>query len=346
MYLLLGAVFLAGTAVAVPQRVVSTALLADEILHALIGDSQRLVALSALATNELHSNIYHLPHLPAVLKATSVEHVVSLRPDLIVYSMFNRPEFVNLARHLGIDTIVLQKTTRLEHILANIVHLGKRVGAALRAQALVEGLRQKLIHIAASRQGRARPRVLNFFADNTVMGLGTLFDVIVKHAGGINLAAQQKIHGFRIISREILATLQPDFIVIPTGIYQPQEVVARLSKASVWKHMRAVKQQKFIFIPSRELMATSHYAFAALEKMHAAFGIWATMTPTGRTAGKHREPRHLLPSSKRKRFLISPATCNRYGFRWPPPAAPSACPCVPSPHRCASDCPLPAPGYE
>ena len=265
--LCLGSVLLA----AVPQRVVSTSLTADEMLFTLIGDTPRLLAVSALARNALHSNIHHLSHLPPLLKATSVEHVVSLRPDLIVYSVFNRPEFVNLAQHLGIDTIVLKKATQLEHILANIVHLGKRVGALPRAQALVKALRQKLALISSARHPPAQPRVLNFFDDNTVMGQGTLFDALVTSAGGINLAAQQKIHGFRVISTEILATLQPDIIVIPTGIYQPQQVVTLLRQASVWKHMRAVKQQKFLFIPSRELMATSQYAFAALEKIFSEF---------------------------------------------------------------------------
>jgi len=257
----------------VPQRVVSTALTADEMLVPLIGDTPRLRAVSALATNKLHSNIHHLPHLPAPLKATSVEHIISLRPDLIVYSVFNRPEFVNLIQHLGIDTVVLKKATQLEHILANIIHLGRRVGALPRAQALVKELRRRLTRITASRRGstRPRPQVLNFFADNTVMGRGTLFDALVTQAGGINLAARQKIHGFRIISREILATLQPDIIVIPTGIYPRQQIITRLSKASGWKNMRAVKQQKFIFIPNRELMATSQYAFVALAKLHKSF---------------------------------------------------------------------------
>ena len=256
-----------------PQRVVSTALTADEILIPLIGDTPRLRAVSALATNKLHSNIHHLPHLPAPLKATSVEHIISLRPDLIVYSVFNRPEFVNLIQHLGIDTVVLKKATQLEHILANIIHLGRSVGALPRAQALVKELRRQLTRITASRRGspRPRPQVLNFFADNTVMGRGTLFDALVTQAGGINLAARQKIHGFRIISREILATLQPDIIVIPTGIYPRQEIVTRLSKASGWKNMRAVKHRKFIFIPNRELMATSQYAFVALAKLHKSF---------------------------------------------------------------------------
>ena len=268
--LVLAAICFAGIAAAVPQRIVSTALTADEILHALIGDSQRLVALSALATNKLHSNIHHLPRLPATLRATSVEHVVSLRPDLIVYSVFNRPEFINLAQHLGIDTIVLKKATQLKHVLANIVQLGKRVGAVSRAQTLVAGWQQTLARITADRPLKP-PRVLNFFADNTLMGRGTLFDALIEHAGGINLAAQHKIRGFRIISAEILAALQPDFIVIPTGIYKRREVIARLGKASGWKHMRAVKQQKFIFVPSRELMATSQYVFAALAKLHTAF---------------------------------------------------------------------------
>ena len=268
--LVFAAIGFASLAFAMPPRIVSTAVTADEILHALMGDSPRLVALSALATDKLHSNISHLAHLPATLKATSVEHVVSLRPDLIVYSTFNRPEFVNLAQHLGIDTIVLKKATQLEHVLSNITQLGRKVGAEARAQAMVKELRQQLAGIAAVRPKKP-PRVLNYFADNTVMGRGTLFDALITQAGGSNLAAQQKIKGFRMLSAEILATLQPDFIVIPTGIYQPQAVIARLSQTSGWKHMRAVKQRKFILIPSRELMATSHYAFVAMQKLHAAF---------------------------------------------------------------------------
>lgn len=270
--LVLAAILLASSAAAAPQRVVSTALTADEILVHLIGDTPRLRAVSALAMNELHSNIHHLPRLLSPLKATGVEHIISLRPDLIVYSIFNRPEFVNLIQHLGIDTVRLKKATQLEQILANILQLGKRVGALPRAQALVKALRRQLTRITASRRrGAARPQVLNFFADNTVMGRDTMFDALVTQAGGINLAARQKIRGFRIISREILATLQPDIIVIPTGIYPRQQIITRLSKASGWKNMRAVKQRRFIFIPNRELMATSQYAFVALAKLHKSF---------------------------------------------------------------------------
>ena len=93
---------------------------------------------------------------------------------------------------------------------------------------------------------------------------------LVDAAGGINLAAQHNIKGFRVISTEILVTLQPDFIVIPTGIYEPREASIRLGKAVGWRNMRAVRQKKFIFVPNRELMATSQYAFVALAKIHQA----------------------------------------------------------------------------
>lgn len=260
----------------IPQRVVSTALTADEILYALIGDTSRLVAISTLATNALHSNIHHQPQLPPTLKATSIEHIVSLRPDLIVYSVFNRPEFVNLAKQLAIDTVVLDKATRLEDILANITRLGKRIGAQTRAAQLCATLQRQLQHIAAM-QPQPRPRVLNFFADNTVMGRDTLFDALITHAGGLNLAAQQKIRGFRIISTETLATLEPDFIIIPIGIYTLIQAAKLLQQAPGWKNMRAVKQQKFIPVPSRTLMATSHHAFTALAKLSSAFKQPATV---------------------------------------------------------------------
>lgn len=255
---------------ATPQRIISTSLTGDEILTAILDDRRRLLATSVLAANKLYSNIYHLPQSAHKLTATSIEQVVSLRPDLVVYSIFNRPDFIILARQLAINTVVLENFSHLEEILAGIVKLGNATGDVERARSLAAKMRQKLRDIA-TKTPRQRPRLLNFFADNTVMGIDTMFDSIVSHAGGVNVAKMKKIKGFRVINTETLATLNPDFIVIPRDIYEPTKVTKLLKNSPGWRGMTAVQKEKFIFVPARELMSTSHYAVSAVEKIFAGW---------------------------------------------------------------------------
>lgn len=255
---------------AIPQRIISTSLAGDEILTAILTDRRRLLATSVLAENKLYSNIHGLPRPKHKLTATSIEQIVSLRPDLIVYSVFNRPDFVIFAQQLKINTIVLEKFSRLEDILASIIKLGNATGDTERAHSLVTKIRRKLRDIA-SKTPQQRPRLLNFFSDNTVMGLDTMFDSIVTHAGGVNVARTKKIRGFKVISAETIATLNPDFIIIPSDIYAPRKVTKLLKNSPGWRNITAVQKKKFIFVPIRELMATSQYTVNAVEKIFAGW---------------------------------------------------------------------------
>ena len=249
----------------VPQRIVSTSIAGDEMLLALLSRKERLVATSALATNKLYSNIFHLPHNRPV--ATSIEKVTALRPDLVVCSVFNRQQFLFALARLGLPKIKLNKFSTIEHILANIKTLGKHIGEQERARNMLVSLRQRLANIGKL---PAKPRLLNFFADNTLMGSATVFDSIVQQAGAINLARSIGIKGFAKVNVETLATLKPDFIVIPTEIYAPAKIIIRLKQMQGWKNLLAVRKNKFIYVPARELLSTSQYAVNASEKIYAA----------------------------------------------------------------------------
>lgn len=250
-----------------PQRIASTALVSDEILNSLIGlADQRLVAVSNLAANSLYSNIHHLPSTDK--RVANIEQLISLRPDLVISTIFNRPAFINVLAQLAIGQFVnleLNNFANLNEIFANILTVGKAIGEPERASRLIANLQSRLRRLTVA-QGKRRPRLVNFFADNTLMGRNTLFEKIVNCAGGVNVAGTLGFKGFQVASTEVLASLTVDYIVVPTGIYQADKVAPLLKKRIGWRNLSSAG---LIFVPARQLLATSHYALTACEKIHA-----------------------------------------------------------------------------
>lgn len=244
-------------------------LASDEILSALLPNKQRLVATSALAHNKRYSNINHLfdssSSTPQV--ATDIEKVANFQPDMVICSVFNQPQFIFALKRLQLPHLMLGKFTSINDILTNIISIGKAVQAEAQAEILVKTLKQRLsnMHPPPNKTLR-KPLVLNFFADYTLMGANTMYDSIVKHAGASNVAATI-VKGFRKVSIETLVTLKPDFIIVPTGIYDP---LPRIQQLQGWKNLAAVKAKRFIHVPAKELLATSQYAISASEKIYVA----------------------------------------------------------------------------
>lgn len=248
-----------------PQRIVSMSLVSDEILASLLGlDDRRLVAISNLATNSLYSNIYQLPS--ASKQVTNIEQLVTLRPDLVISTIFNRPTFINILAKLAIGQFVnleLNNFANLKDLFANVLTVGKAIGEPDRADKLFANLQGRLHRLSVNQR---RPRLINFFADNTLMGRDTLFEAIVNCAGGINVAGAIGLKGFQVVSSEILASLTVDYIVVPTGIYQADKIASLLKQRIGWRNLSSAK---LIFVPSRQLLATSHHVLTACEKIHA-----------------------------------------------------------------------------
>lgn len=251
------------------QRIASTALVSDEILDSLIGIAdRRVVAISNLATNSLYSNIYQLPS--ANKRVANIEQLVILRPDLVISTIFNRPSFIKILAKLSVGqfaSLELSKFANLDEVFANILTIGKAIGEPERADKLFANLQGRLRRLTID-QGKRRPRLINFFADNTLMGRNTLFEAIVNCAGGVNIAGTLGFFfkGFQVASAEVLASLTVDYIVVPTGIYQADKIATLLKHRIGWRNLSSAK---LIFVPARQLLATSHHALTACEKIHA-----------------------------------------------------------------------------
>ena len=244
-------------------------------LLALLGpDLGRLVAVSTLADDAHYSNI--AGRMPPTLKGRcggELESLLALRPDLAVLATFSRPELLAHLNAAGVHTFVLSAFTNLDDIEHHIDTLGHLTHTEGAARALLDDFRHTRAELAkAVAASRApRPSVLEFFPAAPVSGAATLFDDLVRSAGGRNLAAEQGFKGWPQISAETLASLRPDLIVAGGEAADRDSVLRTMRAAPGWKEMPAVREGRLVLIPDRQLAATSPHILQALAQLHAAF---------------------------------------------------------------------------
>lgn len=218
----------AGKAVTVPvrpQRIVSQTLATDELLLAML-PPERLVALSSLADDPRYSYCADKAKLVAGRCGASAEAILQLRPDLIFVASYSRAELVELLSASGAPVYRFTKFSGLNDIKANIRALGEAVGEPVAAAKLVADLEQRFAALAErARQRRQRPRLMSFGASYFTAGAETTFDDLVRAVGGVNVAAEQGVVGFRQISPEQLIQWKPDYVV--TGAELGKEADAR-----------------------------------------------------------------------------------------------------------------------
>lgn len=143
--------------------------------------------------------------------------------------------------HLGsrADVVTLDPHT-LEDVLASIVLVGERTGAARRAEELVAALRARLAEVAARVAGRPRPRVAVVEWIDPPFPAGHWVPDLVTAAGGVAVAARPGQRSVPV-DWEVFAAAEPDVLVVaPCGfglsgaVEQAAAVAARLPGRPVW----------------------------------------------------------------------------------------------------------------
>jgi iron complex transport system substrate-binding protein len=153
--------------------------------------------------------------------APSAERLLELGIDTLVTtaSSAGRIERAELAR-LGIDVIELDTAT-FAGTLASIEELGRRVGRADAARALVEQMRARLAEVARRVEGAPRPRVLVVVGREPLYaaGPGSHLDELVTLAGGDNVVADAGA-AWAMVSLESVLARRPE-VVLDTSDNRP-----------------------------------------------------------------------------------------------------------------------------
>jgi iron complex transport system substrate-binding protein len=259
---------------AAPQRIASATVGTDEILFEILSRRQelhRLVAVSIFSENKKYS---HLKKIPASIKGRvgdSVEALLALKPDLAIVASYNRQDISHQLKAAGVSVITQENFRSLSDIQENIRMIGRVTGTSKEAEALVQEMQKEL---QASKSAKActagDPTFIQYSGYDTVPGADTIINDAATHAGLVNLAARLKLSGWAPLSQEVLATLNPDFVVISGDPLQKKAVQAQLARSPAWQKLKAVQAGRLIIVPERELYTVSHHVTKLVRTLAAA----------------------------------------------------------------------------
>lgn len=239
-------VLTASHAAAEPQRIVSIGGAVTEILYTL-GVQDRIVAVDTTSVFPLDA----LKTKPNVgyLRALSPEGVLSTSPDLIVMDAdAGPPETVALLDQSPIKIVHVPSGHELGELPKKIREVAAAVGKAGEGAAIAGRVETDLASLKAQLGPLTKKKRVLFIlslVDGRPMAAGThtAADMIIQLAGAENVFAD--IKGYKTVSPEAAAALNPDAILMITRSSAPQEGTDIL-KQPAFVETNAAKTNTFI----------------------------------------------------------------------------------------------------
>jgi iron complex transport system substrate-binding protein len=257
------------TIAAAPQRIVSQTLGTDEILFAICPPA-RIVGLSTLARDEVYSNVLQEARASAAAPSTGPEQVLRMKPDLIFVASYSRAEVVEMLRVSHAPIFRFANFDRIDDMKTNIRIIGRAIGEDAAADRLIADMDRRLTALATRAPAGPRPHVMSYATDGYTAGANTLFDDVIRAAGGVNAAAEHGVCGFARVSAEQVLQWNPDVIVSGAKPGQNQVVRDGLLRNAAVAATRAAREGRIVTMPAREFEAASQYVVNAAETLSAA----------------------------------------------------------------------------
>lgn len=196
-----------------PKRIVSIAPSNTEILFAL-GLEKQIIGVTKFC------------NYPAAAKKkpqigdlrTSVEKVVSLKPDLVLAHGFLNDEAIRGIEKRGITVVAFDPKT-LDQVMANIKTIGLITNREKQAAQIVANMKSTISLIKKKSAGvKTKPKVLVAVQGEPLWAAGpkTFIDEMIKLSGGTNLASDAR-PGFNQFSTEAAVWRKPDAIIYTTA---------------------------------------------------------------------------------------------------------------------------------
>jgi iron complex transport system substrate-binding protein len=202
----------AAKAPAVPQRIVSINLCADQLVLAL-ADRGQIAGLTKNATDvEMSGEAAKARGIP--LLSNSAEQILAIEPDLIVGMPASRSAALAALPEADYPLLDLETADRLDQIYASIHQTAAAVGHPARGEALVARMQGELAGLP--RPGRGR--VAAYYQRRGYMtGTGTLIDELMGRVGLVNLAGKLGKPPLSQLSLEEMVAARPDFLIVESA---------------------------------------------------------------------------------------------------------------------------------
>ena len=229
------------------QRIVSMAPSNTEILFA-IGAGSQVIGRDDFS--DYPNAVQSLPKVGGNDKYNN-EQIVTLQPDLVLAAEINTADQVKALESLGLTVYYLKNPTTLEEMYGNLETVAKLTGHEADAAALIASLKARVaavdnkIAIVTSRPSVFYEIDATDPAKPYTAGPGTFIDLLIKRAGGTNIAGTLKDQ-YPQLSLEQVVALNPTFILLGDAAYgtTPDVVKARPG----WGSLSAVKNGNVIAV--------------------------------------------------------------------------------------------------
>jgi iron complex transport system substrate-binding protein len=245
---------LANAGEAVPRRVASMNLSADEILAEIL-PAERLVGVTRFADEPGTSNILgRIPPSVVRFQKADMERLVALAPDLVVVSEYTDADFLKLVERSGMRWHRMQGLNSIAGVRQAIVDLGRAVGAEKAALGLAERYDATLAELARRVAGAKRPRVMYWSGEMTA-GADTAIGALIEAAGARNVGREMGVSGIAPPGAERAFVADPEVILVSSwpGTLEAVKTHPLLSQ------LRAVREGRIVVLPNERLIALSQY---------------------------------------------------------------------------------------
>lgn len=147
--------------------------------------------------------------------------VVNLEPDLVLAPNVTSPETVESLRTAGLTVFYFEEAESVEDIYEKTELTGRLVGEFEGAADRTAEMRSTVDAIRTAADGRESPTVYYALGGGYTAGSDTFIHELVTAAGGENVAGEE-FSGYKVLSPEIIAQKNIDWIVVPGDVSLPQ----------------------------------------------------------------------------------------------------------------------------
>lgn len=245
--LLASALFVAGIAVASPQRIVSLGLCTDQLLLQMV-ERGRIASLTSESIDPLMSYMAHaVGDIP--LNEARVEEIIPYRPDLIIGSAYSARDTVRMLRQLGYPVKILPLPESIAEIYVMLRQAGEWLDESDKAEQMIRAMQQSLAELRQRVADLPEKSVIVYSPNGYTIGAHTLENDVIHQAGLRNLAAEMGVRGFQKISLEQLIAADPEMLLIDNHIYNRDSLAHQYINHPVLE--KILPPEQHLFIPSR-----------------------------------------------------------------------------------------------
>ncbi len=247
-----------------PIRVVSQTVGTDELLLALAEPGQ-VAALSTVSRDPGFSAVAKEAGAYPQISHDDAESILRFQPTLVLITSYTQPELVAQLDRLQLRYLRFDRFNTLEEVYGNLRLLGRELGVASKAEALVARCRAREADLSRRLEGVSKVRVLAPSQYGFTAGRETTFQDLCEHAGAINVAAEAGLVGHPPTPSEALLTWKVDRLVLAGE--DGKKALTLFRGLIPYQYMEVVKAGRYVLLRSHELSSVTHLRLDAYESL-------------------------------------------------------------------------------